>query len=74
VGRFDPDKLAGEGIACLRNLLALAGKEAGGQIQPYTQSEVWSMQRSRIENVLRQAERLGVKTTILGASQRGLQQ
>jgi hypothetical protein len=48
-------------------LLALAGKNAGGQILPYTNSEMWSMPRSRVESVIRQAEALGVRPTRLGA-------
>jgi hypothetical protein len=55
------------GSRAYKDLLGLAGKEANGQVLGFTQSEVWSMPSSRIDDVIRQGETLGVKMTRLGA-------
>src|SRR4051794_11873675 len=53
-------KLPPRGSKAYKELLGLAGKDANGQILGFTQAEVWSMPRSRIEGVIRQGESLGV--------------
>jgi Metallo-peptidase family M12 len=55
-----------KGSKAYRDLLRLAGKEAKGQVLGFTQSEMWSMPKSRIEGVIRGGATLGVKTTTLG--------
>jgi hypothetical protein len=49
-----------------KDLLGLAGKEAKVQALGFSQSEMWSMPRSRIDDVLRRGEHLGVKAIKLG--------
>jgi hypothetical protein len=44
-----------------KDLLALAGKDVNGQLLGFTKSEMWSMQSSRVESVVRKGETLGVK-------------
>lgn len=56
-----------KGTKAYKDLLALAGKTAKGQDLTFTKAEMWSMPKPRIEHVLRQGERLGVKITTLGA-------
>src|SRR5262245_64296522 len=48
-----------------KDLLGLAGKTANGQVLGFTQSEMWSMPTSRIEDVIRHGKTLGVKMTRL---------
>ena len=56
-----------KGSKAYKDLLGRAGKDANGQVLGFTQSEMWSMPTSRIEDVIRQGETLGVKMTRLGA-------
>ena len=56
-----------KGSKAYNELLGRAGKDANGQVLGFTQSEMWSMPTSRIEDVIRQGETLGVKMTRLGA-------
>src|SRR4029077_5524275 len=55
-----------KGSKAYNDLLGRAGKTANGQVLGFTQSEMWSMPTSRIEDVIRQGEALGVKMTRLG--------
>ena len=59
-------KLPPRGSKAYNDLLGRAGKTANGQVLGFTQSEMWSMPTSRIEDVIRQGEALGVKMTRLG--------
>ena len=56
-----------KGSKAYKDLLGRAGKDANGQVLGLTQSEVWSMPTSRIDDVIRHGETLGVKMTKLGA-------
>ena len=56
-----------KGSKAYRDLLRLAGKEAKGQVLTFSQAEMWSMPKSRIDDVIRNGATLGVKTTTLGA-------
>jgi hypothetical protein len=56
-----------KGSKAYKDLLGRAGKDANGQVLGLTQSEVWSMPTSRIDDVIRHGETLGVKMTRLGA-------
>lgn len=56
-----------KGSKAYKDLLGLAGKTANGQVLGFTQSEMWSMPTSRIEDVIRHGETLGVKMTRLSA-------
>ena len=49
-----------------KDLLGLAGKEAKVQVLGFSQSEMWSMPRSRMGDVLGRGEHLGVKAIKLG--------
>jgi hypothetical protein len=55
-----------KGSKAYKDLLGLAGKTARGQVLTYSESEMWSMPQDRLDVVIRQGERLGVKTTKLG--------
>ncbi len=56
-----------KGSKAYKDLLSLAGKTAKGQDLIFTKSEMWSMPTPRLDHVIRQGERLGVKITKLGA-------
>jgi metallopeptidase family M12-like protein len=56
-----------KGSKAYNDLLGRAGKDANGQVLGFTRSEMWSMPTSRIEDVIRKGETLGVKMTRLGA-------
>jgi hypothetical protein len=56
-----------KGSKAYNDLLGRAGKTATGQVLGFTKSEMWSMPTSRIDEVIRQGETLGVKMTRLGA-------
>ena len=56
-----------KGSKAYKDLLGLAGKTANGQVLGFTQSEMWSMPTSRIEDVIRHGGTLGVKMTRLSA-------
>ena len=55
-----------KGSKAYKDLLALAGKQARGQVLTFTQSEMWSMPKGKISGVIRSGAALGVKTTTLG--------
>ena len=55
------------GSKAYKDLLALAGKTAKGQILAMTKSEMWSMPKARIDAVVKMSPKLGVKATVLGA-------
>ena len=59
-------QLPPKGSKAYTDLLGLAGKQAKGQILGYSQAEMWSMPKARIESVIRRGAALGVKTTRLG--------
>src|SRR6516165_3773266 len=50
-----------------KELLGLAGNQAKIQVLGFSQSEMWSMPRSRMDDVLRRGEHLGVTAIKLGA-------
>ena len=56
-----------KGSVTYRNLFRLAGKDAKAQVLSFTQSEMWSLHRSRVEAVIRRSADLGVKVTRLGS-------
>src|SRR5262245_16872872 len=59
--------LRANGSKPYKNVLGLAGKTENGQVLGFTQSEMWSMPTSRIEDVIRHGKTLGVKMTRLSA-------
>jgi hypothetical protein len=52
--------------AAHQHMLGLAGKGAKVQVLGYSNAEMWSIPRSRLDDVLRQGEALGVKASKLG--------
>jgi hypothetical protein len=55
-----------KGSKAYNDLLVAAARPQTARCWAFTQSEMWSMPTSRIEDVIRQGEALGVKMTRLG--------
>lgn len=54
------------GSKAYNDLLGLAGKEAKGQVLRFSKTEMWSMPVARLQDVIQEGGRMGVKVTRLG--------